>query len=116
MVDDTYLFAVHADDEALAGSSATALADVLSGLDGVVGVDRRREVDAPTMDIGAIVSVVATSGATLAVAQGIAAWLRARRGVTLTVERSSSTGSLMAAVGGVDPDTAMRIVELIRKS
>jgi hypothetical protein len=114
MAAETYLLIVRDEDEARAGSNATALADVMREIDGVMGVDRGKKVDASTMDLGAIVSIVATSGATLAIAQGIAAWLRARRSVTLTVEKSSDTESLKAAVGGVDPDTALRIVELIR--
>ena len=61
------------------------------------------------MDIGTIVQVVATSGATLALAQGIAAWLRARRGVTLRIERDGKSGSVKTEVEGIDPATAMRM-------
>lgn len=66
------------------------------------------------MDLGTVVSVIATSGATLAIAQGLAAWLRARRGVTVEVEKDSKSASLKAAVAGIDPEFAVRIVELIR--
>jgi hypothetical protein len=66
------------------------------------------------MDLGMVVSVLATSGATLSIARGLAAWLKARRGVTLKVERDGKSGSLKATVAGIDPEAAVRIVETIR--
>jgi|SRR5215471_4543702 len=114
MADSTYVLTVRSEDQAVAGSNATALADILREVEGVLGADRTKTADAATMDLGAIVSVIATSGATLAIAEGVSAWLRARRAVTLTVERNSKTESLKAAVAGIDPDAAVHIVELIR--
>jgi hypothetical protein len=115
MATETYKFTVISEDQAVAGRGATALADILREARGVVEADRSKEAGTPTMDLGAIISVVATSGATLAIAQGVSAWLRARRGVTLTIEKDSKSGSLKAAVGGIDPEVAVRIVELVRK-
>jgi Effector Associated Constant Component 1 len=109
------MFAIKSDDQAVAGASATALADDLREVEGVLEVDRSKVTDVPTMDVGTVISVLATSGATLAVAQGLSAWLRARRGVTLTVEKDNKTASLKAAVAGIDPETAVRIVELIQE-
>jgi hypothetical protein len=114
MADERYTFTVEADHQAAAGSGAQALADALREADGVLAASREK-ADTNTMDLGAIVEVVANSGATLAIAGGIAAWLRARRGVTLKVERDGKTGSLKAAVSGIDPNVAERIVEMIRK-
>jgi Effector Associated Constant Component 1 len=111
-----YVFTVKGDDQALANSSATAFADVVREAEGVLNVDRAKAADASTMDLGAIISVVATSGATLAIAQGISAWLRARRGVALTVEKDRQSDSVKAAVTGIDPEVAMRIVEMIREA
>lgn len=68
------------------------------------------------MDLGTVVSVLATSGATVALAQGLAAWLRARRGVTITIEKDAKAESVKAAVTGLDPEAAVRIVEIIRKT
>jgi hypothetical protein len=113
MAEETYTFTVEAEDQADAGRSATALADVLREADGVLEAVRTKAGEG-TMDLGAIVSVLATSGTTLAIAQGLAAWLRARRGVTITVERDGKAGSLKAAVAGLDPAAAVRIVEMIR--
>jgi hypothetical protein len=67
------------------------------------------------MDLGTIVSVVFTSGATLALARGVADWLRARRGATLVLEESSKQGSLKTSINGIDPATAERIIEKVRK-
>ncbi len=115
---EEYRFVVAAEDakdQAAAGRGAQALADALREADGVLEAERQK-ADQATMDLGAIVTVVATSGATLAVAQGIAAWLRARRGVTVKIEQESKAGSIKAAVEGIDPATAERIVKAIRKS
>jgi hypothetical protein len=113
MVDVTYLLNIRCEDQALAGASTVALTDTLQELEGVLA-ERSKAAGASTMDLGATISVIATSGATLAIAQGVSAWLRARRGVTLTVEKDSETESLKAAVSGIDPNAAERIVELIR--
>lgn len=114
MSDEIYTFDVQADDQGAAGRAAVALADVLREADGVLEAIRVKKNE-DSMDLGAVVSVVATSGAALALAQGLAAWLRARRGVTVTVERDSKSGNLKAAVSGLDPDAAVRIVEIIRQ-
>ena len=71
---EEYRFVVAAEDQAAAGRGAQALADALRKADGILKADRRK-ADEATMDLGAIVTVIATSGATLAIAQGIAAWL-----------------------------------------
>jgi hypothetical protein len=113
MAEETYKFTVEAEDQATAGRSATALADVLREADGVIEAVRAK-AEGSTMDLGVVVSVLASSGATLAIAEGIAAWLRARRGVTITVERDGKAGSLKAAVAGLDPASAVRIVEMVR--
>ena len=113
MAEETYKFTVEADDQAIAGSSASALADRLREADGVTEAVRAK-AEGSTMDLGVIVSILASSGATLAIAEGLAAWLRARRGVTVTVERDGKAGSLRAAVAGLDPASAVRIVEMVR--
>jgi len=66
------------------------------------------------MDLGAIVTVIATSGATLAIARGIAAWLRARKQASITIERDDKTGSIKAVVAGIDPEAAVRIADVVR--
>ncbi|MDO9713145.1 effector-associated constant component EACC1 [Paracraurococcus lichenis] len=114
MTQERYGFVVKAEDQAAAGRAAMALSDVLREADGVVEAVRGK-ADSDTMDLGTVVSVLAASGATLALAQGVAAWLRARRGVTVTVERDGKSGSLKAAVTGIDPEAAVRIVEMVRK-
>jgi hypothetical protein len=114
MANESYRFAVEAEDRAAAGRSATALADALREADGVLEAVRDK-TDNHTMDLGMVVSVLATSGATLSIARGLAAWLRARRAVTVTVERDGKSGSLKAAVANIDPEAAVRIVEIIRE-
>ena len=111
---EEYRFVVAAEDQAAAGRGAQALADALREAEGVLEADSEK-ADQATMDLGAVVTAVAASGATLAVAQGIAAWLRARRGVTVKIEKQGKAGSIKAAVEGIDPTTAERIIEGIRK-
>jgi hypothetical protein len=111
---ENYEFTVEAEDQATAGRGAVALADALREADGVLKADRRK-ADETTMDLGAIVSVIATSGATLAIAQGVAAWLRARRGATIRIEKDSQSGSIKATVEGIDAEAAVRIAEIVRR-
>ncbi len=108
-----YRFVVAAEDQATAGRGAQALADALREAEGVLEADRQK-ADETTMDLGAIVTVIATSGATLAIAQGIAAWLRARKQASITVERDGKTGSIKAVVAGIDAEAAVRIAEIVR--
>jgi hypothetical protein len=110
---DSYEFTVEAEDQATAGAGAQALADALREADGVLEVDRSK-ADETTMDLGAIVSVIATSGATLAIAQGVAAWLRARKGAKISIEKNGKSGSIKAAVEGIDAEAAVRIAEIVR--
>ncbi len=111
-----YRFVVAAEDqgEAAAGQGAQALADALREADGVLEADRQK-ADQDTMDLGAIVTMVATTVSILDIARGIAAWLRPRREVTLRIERQSQSESIKAAVEGIDPETAARIVESMRR-
>src|SRR4051812_48691892 len=108
-----YRFTVTAENQAAAGRSAQALADTLREAEGVLEADRRK-ADETTIDLGAIVAVIASSGATLAIARGIAAWLRTRKQASITVERNSNTGSINAAIAGIDPEVAVRIAEIVR--
>jgi len=108
-----YRFTVTAEDQAAAGHSAQALADTLREAEGVLEADRRKE-DEITMDLGTIIAVIASSGATLAIARGIAAWLRTRKQASITIERNSKTGSIKTAVTGIDPEAAVRIAEIVR--
>jgi hypothetical protein len=110
-----YRFEVEGADRAAASRGARALADILVEAEGVLQATQGKAVDNDSMDIGSLVSVVATSGATLALAQGLAAWLRARRGATVKVERDPKSGSLKAAISGIDPEAALRVIELISR-
>jgi hypothetical protein len=112
---ERYDLTVQAEDQASAGRGAVALADGLREVEGVFEANRKKANDT-TMDLGAIVTVIASSAATLAIAQGIAAWLRARRNVKLKIESKGGSGSIKAAVEGLDPEAALRIVEVIRKA
>ncbi|NOG71991.1 effector-associated constant component EACC1 [Roseicella sp. DB1501] len=106
-------FVVASADQAGAGQAAEALADRLREVEGVLDADRGK-ADADSMDLGSVVTVLASSGAAVAIAQGIAAWLRNRRQATLTIERDGRTGSLKAKVEGIDAAAALRITELVR--
>lgn len=114
MLREHYEFAVEADDQAAAGRGAAALADSLREIDGVFESDRRKG-DENAMDLGAIVELIVSSGATVAIARGIAAWLRSRRGTRIKIYKDGKTGSIKAIVHGVDPEAAVRITEIIRQ-
>jgi hypothetical protein len=108
-----YRFVVTAEDQATAGRGAQALADRLREAEGVLEAGRQK-ADETSMDLGTIVTVIATSGATLAIAQGVAAWLGARRQASITIERDGKTGSIKAAVAGLNAEAAIRIAEIVR--
>jgi hypothetical protein len=110
---EDYLIYVDGGDDSAAADFARSLADDLREAPGVLESERRKD-DQATMDLGSVVTVVATSGAALAVAQGIADWLRRRRGATLRIERDPRSGSIKALAENIDPATAIRITEIIR--
>jgi len=113
MTNAAYSFRIVAEDPATAARATQALADTLREARGVLEVDRKK-VDDATMELGTIVTAIATSGATLAIAQGIAAWLRARKGASLNIERHSDVDSIKVAVAGIDSGAAVRIAEIVR--
>jgi hypothetical protein len=110
---ENYLFVVDSGEDSAASDLARGLADDLREVPGVIASDRRKD-DSSTMDLGSIVQVVATSGAALAIAQGIADWLRRRRGATIRIERDPSSGKIKALAENIDPATAVRITEIVR--
>jgi hypothetical protein len=110
---ENFSILVEAENPGSAGQGARVLADMLREVPGVFDAGRRKE-DQSSMDLGAIVTVVATSGVTVAIARGIADWLRYRRGARLKIQRDPQSGSIKAEVENIDPATAVRIVELVR--
>jgi hypothetical protein len=114
MQSNIYRFKVTAEDDAAANRAAQALVDTLSEREGVEEAQRVKD-DQSTMDLGMIVTAVMTSGATLAVAQGIAAWLKGRRSVSLEIEQVKGGESIKTVVRNIDPGTAARISETILK-
>ncbi len=108
-----YEFAVESTDEASAAKGARELGDDLRETLGVLEVGRRKSSDS-TMDLGAILTIIASSGATLAIARGIADWLRRTRTTRLKIERDPKSGSIKAEVENIDPASAVRITEIIR--
>jgi hypothetical protein len=111
---ETYRIRISAEDQQTEQQATRNLEDDLRELSGVHGVKREKE-DASTMDLGTIVTVIATSSATVTIAHGIADWLRRTRGVHLTIERNEKSGSLKAAVENVDQATSLRILEIVRQ-
>ncbi len=109
-----YLITIRSSDEGEANKQSRAFADFVREIGGVEQSIRRKG-DVTTMDLGTIVSVVVASGAVTALGQGLADWLRARRGTKLTIERTASSGSLKAVVEGIDPGTAEYIIEVLKR-
>lgn len=109
----SYRFLVEASSEAKGAGATRSLLQNLQETDGVVNASRTK-VDDTTMDLGTALTVIMTSGATLAVAQGIADWLRRTPNTTVTIERITPAESIKAEVNNIDAATALRITEIIR--
>jgi hypothetical protein len=116
MVQENFLFYVNGEDD---GDPARSLADDLREVRGVVSVDRRRD-DPSAMNLGSTVQVIVESlqagSALLALAKGVADWLRSRRNTTISIEKSPKSGAVKAHVQNIDPATALRITEIIKGS
>jgi hypothetical protein len=81
-------------------------------IEGVLEISRHK-ADESTMDLGQIVEIVATSGATLAIAQGLSDWIRRHRGVKLVIEKDGSSGSIKTTIENTDSKTALAITEVV---
>jgi Effector Associated Constant Component 1 len=111
MAEERFEICIQAEDDRAAQEATRSLTDHLREITGVLAVDRRK-ADESTQDLGTIVEVIAASGATLALAQGIAEWLRRTRGTKLRV----TSGRIKAEVENITPEVAERIIEdIIRK-
>jgi predicted GTPase len=89
------------------GRFAQELEDVIRRSQEDIVVTRRKS-DSGTQDIGTIVSVVITSGATLALAKGIADWIRLRKS-SLTIK---ANGEVIAT--GLSGEQTVRLAELLK--
>lgn len=112
MLSENYFITIQSESEQAADVGARSLADSLREINGIVSADRIKRNDS-TMDLGAIVGVIAASGATLALAQGLADWLRLRRSTTVVVERYGPNNSIKATISQIDPEAAKQIFEVI---
>jgi hypothetical protein len=115
MNNGTYRISVEAPDALLATQGARILSDDLREVEGVLNADRVKG-DQPTMDLGAIVTVLASSGATLAIARGVADWIRRTPQTRLVIDRDPQSGSIKAVVEKIDPDAALKIIETVLKA
>lgn len=89
---------------------AAALADKLRITDGVTDVKVERE-SSETMDLGSVLTVVLSSGATLAVARGIQTFLTRYRGAMINIQDKGRK----IKVGGVSGKDAARILEILQQ-
>src|SRR5688500_20008644 len=112
MAEETYKICIEADDDISALRGMPSLINILREAPGVVEVARQKADDA-TMDLGSILTIVASSGAVLAIAQGIADWIRRNRGVRLTIEKDEKSGSIKAEIENIDRATSLKILEII---
>jgi TusA-related sulfurtransferase len=112
MAGDTYRIEVEVESDLAAQQATRSLADQLRETPGVLDVTRRKE-NLDTMDPGPILEIILTSAATVAVAQGVADWLRRTRGARLTIVKDLHSGSIKAEVQNITADVALRITEKI---
>lgn len=113
MLPNHYFITLQAESDQAVDVGTRMLADDLREVKGVISADRIKRNDI-TMDLGAIIGVITTSGAALAFAQGVADWLRSRRSTTLVIERDFATNSIKVIVNQIDPEAAKRIIEIVR--
>ena len=104
--------AVEADDQGEAGRGAQALADALREADGVLEATRRK-ADQDTMDLGAIVTWSPPRARPWPSRRASRPGCGRAAARPVTIERDGKSGSIKAAVEGIDPETAERIVEAI---
>jgi hypothetical protein len=85
---DEYLIEVHAPSLKTAGALANSLQDSLKQ----VGVPSSREkADPNTMDLGTLVTVIISSGAATALAQGVSTWLQKNLGASVSIKKNGET-------------------------
>jgi len=113
MAEELYEIRIQAEDDRAAQQATRSLADHLREVSGVLSVDRHKD-DHGTMDLGVIVNVVITSGATLALARGIADWLRLTPKSNLTITHDLKTKSIKVEVNNINSADAVRILEIIK--
>lgn len=87
------------------------LADFLLDAAPDVEVERRRD-DADAMDFGATLVLVLGTPAILALANGLADWLRKRQSATIKI--SDASGSVIVEATGLDSADALRIADKLR--
>jgi ACT domain-containing protein len=114
MAEEVYKIRIESESNLAAQQGTRSLADNLREVTGVLDVERHKEDDR-SMELGTILTIIATSSATLAIAQGLADWIRRTRGATVTIEKDQKSKSIKAAVSNIDQATALRIVEIIRR-
>jgi hypothetical protein len=106
MDNTTWTIRVEDADAAASARAAGALADRLREILGVESAERSKARD-DTMDLGTIITVIASSTAAAAIAAGLADWLRARRGGTLDID--GPNGKLRAT--GLDQETLLKLAK-----
>jgi hypothetical protein len=90
-----------------AGRFAQELQDVIRRSQKDLTVTRHK-TDPNTQDIGTVLSIILTSGATLALAQGISDWIRLRKSSLIMREN----GEVIAT--GITGEQTVRLVELLK--
>ena len=111
-MESTVQMTLHVTDEdgGATGRSVQFIEDTARSTEGVLSVERHKS-DLDSMDIGSVVEIAFQSAATLALARGLAAWLRARRGAKVIIEWKEQGKSIKTMVEGIDPAAGERIVE-----
>jgi hypothetical protein len=88
-MNDDYSIKIHSASLKMAGALAASLEKQLKE-QGLFQVNKSKE-DSDTMDLGAVVSAIVASGATVALANGVAAWLQKNLGASVTIKKNGET-------------------------
>jgi hypothetical protein len=115
MGQEVYKIRVEAENSLAAQQATRSLSDDLRQMPSVLAIEQQKQ-DTSTMDLGTIVEVLATSGSTLAIARGVADWLRRTRGTRLVITKDLKSGSIKAQIENITPEVSERITELILRA
>ena len=88
-MNDDYSIKMHSASLKMAGALAASLEKQLKE-QGLFQVNKSKE-DSDTMDLGAVVTAIVASGATAALANGVAAWLQKNLGASVTIKKNGET-------------------------
>ena len=107
---DEIRLVVEDEDDAAANAATADLVELLRLTDGIEEVTRVKE-DEEALDLGVTIVALASSGAAVAIARGIAVWLAERRKAKVTVITRRGSKMTQVIAEGLSSEDALRITQ-----